>query len=97
LLENDEHSYVQEDFSEIQKTAMNLCNHFVQCNFKPKVAERMQYDESTQFTETNIGLYLGELEEYFATLITYIATERGRSNPTLATLPFEQLNTKDFN
>jgi hypothetical protein len=42
-------------------------------------------------------MYLGELEEYFATLITYIATEKGKSNPTLATIPLDELNTKEFN
>jgi hypothetical protein len=33
----------------------------------------MQFDDSTQFNENNITLYLSELEEYFATLIAYQA------------------------
>jgi hypothetical protein len=33
----------------------------------------MQYDNQTQFNENNITLYLAELEEYFASLITYMA------------------------
>jgi hypothetical protein len=33
----------------------------------------MQYDDQTQFNETNITQYLAELEEYIASLIAYMA------------------------
>jgi hypothetical protein len=38
LLETEEQSYVNTDFSELQKTAADLTDRFVHCNFKPKVA-----------------------------------------------------------
>jgi len=57
----------------------------------------MQYDESTQFNENNITLYLSELEEYFATLIAYQAGQRGDANPAISSVPLEVLNDKDFN
>jgi hypothetical protein len=33
----------------------------------------MHYDEDTQFNENNVTVYLAELEEYIAILITYMA------------------------
>lgn len=57
----------------------------------------MQYDESVQFNENNITLYLSELEEYFATLIAYQAGQKGESNPAISSVPLEALNDKDFN
>ena len=33
----------------------------------------MQYDDDTQFNESNVTMYLGELEEYISLLITYMA------------------------
>ena len=56
----------------------------------------MMYDESTHFTENNIASYLGELEEYFATLLTYLATQRGDPNPKTSSIAYDDLNTKDF-
>jgi hypothetical protein len=40
---------------------------------------------------------LSELEEYFATLIAYQATQRGDANPAISSVPLETLNDKDFN
>lgn len=57
----------------------------------------MMYDENTQFSENNIASYLGELEEYFATLLTYLATQRGDPNPKTSSIAYDNLNTKDFN
>lgn len=57
----------------------------------------MQYDESTQFNENNITMYLSELEEYFSTLIAYQATQRGEQNAAISSVPLEVLNDKEFN
>ena len=50
---------------------INLVDKFKKAKCSTRVSQRMQYDDSVQFNENNITLYLGELEEYFATLIAY--------------------------
>ncbi len=57
----------------------------------------MQYDDQTQFNENNITIYLAELEEYFASLITFMAVQKGDQNAAISTVPLEVLNEKDFN
>lgn len=51
----------------------DLVSQFQLAKFSTKVGQRMQYNEETQFNENNITMYLSELEEYFATLIAYMA------------------------
>lgn len=67
----DDVNDVQEEFNEIQSVVINLVDKFKKAKFSTRVSQRMQYDDSVQFNENNITLYLGELEEYFATLIAY--------------------------
>jgi hypothetical protein len=40
---------------------------------------------------------LAELEEYFASLITFLATQKGDQNAAISSVPLEVLNEKDFN
>ena len=54
------------------------------------------YDEHTQFTEGNITVYLAELEEYIAQLITYTALKMGDPNASTSSVPFNNLNNKDW-
>jgi len=61
------------------------------------VSQRIQYDTTTQFNENNITLYLAELEEYFATLISYTASQRGEPNPAISSVPLDTLIEKEFN
>lgn len=75
---------------------MDLVKQFQLAKFSTKVGQRMQYSDETQFNENNITMYLAELEEYFATLITYIATQRGDNNAAISSIPLEQLNEKMF-
>jgi hypothetical protein len=42
-------------------------------------------------------LYLAELEEYFATLISYVASQRGEPNPAISSVPLDTLIEKEFN
>ena len=41
-------------------------------------------------------MYLGNLEENFATLITHLASKNNDANAATATLPLDTLNAKDF-
>ena len=56
----------------------------------------MSYDEHTVFTESNITMYLSELEEYIASLIAYTAHKKGDPNASVASVPFGALNMKDW-
>jgi hypothetical protein len=40
---------------------------------------------------------LAELEEYFSTLITYMAQQRGDQYAAISSVPLETLTNKDFN
>lgn len=50
-----------------------MVHQFEEAHFFPNVATKMQYDELTSFSETNIIHYLAEVEEYISQLISYNA------------------------
>lgn len=56
----------------------------------------MHYNEETTFNESNITFYLAELEEYFATLIAYLANQKGDQNAAISYIPLDQLSEKVF-
>jgi len=68
---------VQEEFDEIQDVVKDLVNQFQLAKFSTKVGQKMQYNDETTFNENNITMYLAELEEYFSTLIAYMANQKG--------------------
>jgi len=57
----------------------------------------MTYDENTIFNETNVIMYLAELEEYISSLITYVAFKRDDPNAAISSVPLDKLNQKEFN
>jgi hypothetical protein len=65
---------------------------FNQSRFYLSVANPMSYDENTSFNESNIILYLAELEEYISSLITYVATKRDDPNAAISSVPLDKLN-----
>lgn len=73
LLNTEEVNEVQDEFDSIQDVVKDLVQQFQLAKFSTKVGQKMQYNEETQFNENNITMYLAELEEYFATLIAYLA------------------------
>lgn len=87
---------VQKDFLEIEKIAGALAKEFRDTNFKTKVAEKQQYDENTNFTENNVGMYLAELEEYISTLITYTAYSKDDPNAPISVVPLAEIPYKDW-
>jgi hypothetical protein len=57
----------------------------------------MSYDDNTRFNENNVIPYLGELEEYISSLITYAAYKRDDPNAAISSVPLEKLPQKEFN
>ena len=96
MLNNEEVDEVQGEFDEIQQVVMMLVEKFQEAKFATKVGNKMQYNDQTTFNENNITLYLAELEEYFATLIAYIANQRGDQNAAISYITLDQLNEKVF-
>ena len=84
------------EFQELQLLCKDLVLDFKDANFQTKVAQTQAYDEHTQFTESNITNYLAELEEYIAQLITYTAHKMGDPNASTSSVPFVNLNNKDW-
>lgn len=70
---------------------------FKRSKFFLSVAQKMNYDEGFTFNESNIVLYLAELEEYISSLITYSAFKRDDPNAAISAIPLEKLNQKEFN
>lgn len=96
VLNTEEVTEVQDEFDEIQQVVMQLVKQFGAAKFATKVGNKMQYNEETTFNENNITMYLAELEEYFATLIAYLANQRGDQNAAISYIPLDQLNEKVF-
>ena len=96
MFESQEVDLVQEEFDEIQEVVHSLVKEFSRVKFSTKVSQHMQYDSQTQFNENNITLYLAELEEYFASLLTYLAVQKGDQHAAISSVPLEVLNEKNF-
>jgi hypothetical protein len=56
----------------------------------------MQYDDDLQFNETNVTLYLAELEEYISLFITYLAYKQENPDAAIASLSLDQMKVKEF-
>jgi len=56
----------------------------------------MQYDDDTQFNENNVTVYLAELEEYIALLITYMAYKMENPDAAISALSLEKMALKEF-
>lgn len=60
--------------AEIKKHVHTMVDNFSKCSrFFLSVAQNQQYDDDTQFNESNVTMYLAELEEYISLFITYLA------------------------
>ena len=56
----------------------------------------MQYDEDTTFNESNVVMFLSELEEYISLFITYLAYKESNPDAAIASLSLDQMRVKDF-
>lgn len=69
---------------------------FRKSSFFLSVAQNMQYDDQTQFNENNVTVYLAELEEYIALLITYMAYKLENPDAAISSLSLEKMALKEF-
>jgi hypothetical protein len=76
----------------MQKNVQRMVKLFKQSKFYLSVATHMTYDENTNFNESNVIMYLAELEEYISSLITYVAFKRDDPNAAISSVPLEKLN-----
>ena len=56
----------------------------------------MNYDEETQFNESNVTYYLAELEEYISLLITFMAYKMENPDAAISSLSLEKMALKEF-
>lgn len=94
---NQECTDIEQEFTIIQKNVYRMIRTFKQSKFCLAVANKMPYDENTQFNENNIIQYLAELEEYISSLITYVAVKHEDPNAAISSVPLDKLNQKEFN
>lgn len=84
------------NFITIQEHVEKMVAMFSQSSLSLHVAQPMQYDEDTQFTDKNATQYLAELEEYIGVLITTLAYKNEQPNAAISSIPLEKLGNKDF-
>jgi len=56
----------------------------------------MQYDEDTNFNESNVTQFLAELEEYVSLFITYLAYKNENPDAAIASLSLDTMKAKEF-
>ena len=87
---------VEEQMSQIKVFVGQMVDLFKQSQFFLSVAQHMQYDDDTQFNESNVTMYLGELEEYISLLITYMAYRQDDPEAATSSLSLEKMALKEF-
>lgn len=85
-----------DEFAEMQVMVCDLVCQFREAKFASKVSDRMNYDENTHFKESNITVYLAELEEYLSSLIMYGAFKKGDPEAAISAVPLDALNQKTW-
>jgi hypothetical protein len=80
----------------IKSNVQRMVEAFRNSQFFLSVAQNMQYDDSTQFNESNVTLFLAELEEYVSLFITYLAYKQEAPDAAIASLSLNELKQKDF-
>lgn len=87
---------IEEQMTKIQSSVEKMVKGFKTSKFFLSVAQNMNYDEETVFTDQNVTQFLGELEEYISSLITYTAHKRELPNAAISAIPLEKLGVKEF-
>jgi len=93
---NEEIGGFKNNLRVIQGNVERMVSLFKKCKFFLSVANKMSYEEGTNFNDTNVVQYLAELEEYISSLITYAAFRREEPFAAIAAIPLERLNKKEF-
>jgi hypothetical protein len=87
---------IEQQMAEIKNNVQNMVGHFKNSHFFLSVAQNMQYDEDTQFNESNVIMFLAELEEYISLFITYLAYKQESPDAAIASLALDQMKAKEF-
>ncbi len=82
--------------AEIKDFVQSMCAQFKQSQFKLAVSQHMHYDESTQFNESNVTMYLSELEEQVCNFITYLAQREKNPDAPISALSLDHMANKEF-
>lgn len=82
---------------EIKNNVQKMVEAFRRSHFFLSVAQNMQYDEDTQFNESNVTMFLAELEEYISLFITYLAYKQEAPDAAIASLSLNELKQKNWN
>lgn len=105
VLEQSEKQMIEKDIQiktiegqmlEIKNNVQFMVEAFRKSHFFLSVAQPMQYDKETQFNESNVTLFLAELEEYISLFITYLAYKQEAPDAAIASLSLNDLKQKDF-
>jgi hypothetical protein len=87
---------VEGQMQEIRDHVRQMVELFKLSHFSLAVAKNMQYDEHTQFNENNTTMFLAELEEYMALLITFMAYKQENPDAAISSLSLEKMANKEF-
>ena len=81
---------------DIKNNVQKMVEQFRKSHFFLSVAQNMQYDDDTTFNESNVILFLAELEEYVSLFITYLAYKQESPDAAIASLSLDQMRAKEF-
>lgn len=87
---------IETDMITIKNNVQSMCEEFKKSHFWLSVAQNMQYDSDTTFNESNVTMFLAELEEYISLFITYLAYKQENPDAAIAALSLEQMGVKEF-
>jgi len=82
--------------AQIKDFVWKMIDKFGASSFKLSVSSHMQYDETLQFNENNVTLYLCELEEYISNFITYLAQNEKNPDGPVSALSLADMLNKEF-
>lgn len=87
---------IESQMAQIKDFAWKMIDKFGASSFKLSVSSHMQYDETLQFNENNVTLYLSELEEYISNFITYLAQKEKNPDAPVSALSLGEMVNKEF-
>ena len=81
---------------DIKHHVRDMVEAFKSSHFFLSVAQSMQYDDDTVFNESNVILFLAELEEYISLFITFLAYKQENPDAAISSLSLEKMAIKEF-
>lgn len=81
---------------DIKQHVRLMIEAFKSSHFFLSVAQSMQYDDDTVFNESNVILFLAELEEYISLFITFLAYKQENPDAAISSLSLEKMAIKEF-